>query len=108
MSSFKKEATMTNEEIAKQLESYLVKLNESLKDCNDGILLQSEAPKIIQETISKVKEILPENSRPYKEFDSEIIKLSLWWKKSKYVDKKDCNKFEQLSNILKKVLINYH
>jgi len=98
---------MTNEEIAKQLESYLVKLNESLKDCNDEILLQSEAAKIIQETISKVKEILPENSRPYKEFDSAIIKLSLWWKKSKYVDKEDCKKFEQLSNILKKVLINF-
>jgi len=46
---------MTNEEIARQLEIYLEKLNDYLKDCNEQLLLTAEAQKIIRETVEEVK-----------------------------------------------------
>ena len=101
---------MTDEEVARQLEIYLEKLNESLKDCNDRLLLTLEAQKIFNETVKKVKEILPKNTRQYKIFDREVQEQFQWWlgRPSGYVNKKnDCGKFVQLINTLQKVLSSY-
>jgi exonuclease VII small subunit len=101
---------MTADEIVRQLESFIEELNNALKDCKDGILTKSEAHKNI-DVISKVKKILPENSRQYKIFDRDTSEkfISLWWVKTStnYVDKEDCKKFAQLITAIQEVLRSY-
>jgi len=100
---------MTNEEITKQLENVLDKLNDCLKDCRDEILLTKEAQSILNTTTEEIKKILPKDSKQYRIFDSQTSKIPKWWtwKPSHYVSKPDCNKFVQLIEAIQNVLLLY-
>jgi hypothetical protein len=100
---------MTNEEIARQLEIYLEKLNDYLENCNEEVLLTNEAQKIFKETAEDVKKILPKDTKQYRVFDSQTSRISQWWiwGPLHYVAKQDCEKFKQLINAIQKVLLMY-
>jgi len=100
---------MTNEEITKQLETYLEKLKSCLEDCNEGILLSNEGQKIIKETIEEIKRVLSKDSKQYRMFDSRTSLVYKFWIESPtdYVYKGDCIKFVKLIEAIQNVLLLY-